>query len=182
MTEITQAMFDAARDGLRRSPIAAPKAIADLIWAFYRPVNRQRSHVLAILESAKQAVIKAPKRASAEELSMLVSGRVLARMNQIRNGTAKGRWVLGLADEREAIADFADFLVLAVLDDLWHGDRAQFSAKSGIGLIEDAVYFLMLEFSNKHHRQYQQLPTQKDDEEWTQSTPYTLPTSLFDPS
>lgn len=152
---MTEAMFDAARNQLKRSPIAAPKAIADLTWTFYRPVNRQRSHVLAILEAAKQAVIRAPKQASTEELSMLVAGRVLARMNQIRSGTAKGRWVLGLADEREAISEFADFLVLAVLDDLWHGDRSQFSAKSGIGLIEDAVYFLTLELSIKDYRQRQ---------------------------
>jgi hypothetical protein len=106
----------------------------------YRP---ERTNALKPLLLAKEVVQRSTS--SGEDLCVEVAGRIGAHMVQVRRTTAKGRWVISdQAAERQAIAEFASFVVYHLLDERFRGDKAQFSSKSGIGLIEDACYFLYL--------------------------------------
>lgn len=135
--------LDEARNALQ-SPLSIPKVITDLQWKFYRPINKKRAHVTAVLKEAVSAIISAPTNSSLDELSEFASARMFARMSQVRRGTASGRFVLNQQDERIAIQDLADCLILILLADRWNGNRYLFSSQRGWGLIEDTVYFLTL--------------------------------------
>ena len=128
-----------------RSPLAIPQELTRLVLCFYRPGQTwkaSRKNILAILSISAEAILKSP-RSSPEELVLIVAGRVLARMNQVRNGTAVGRWVLPKKqDEAQAVFDYAYFLVWHVLDSRFDGDTSIFASKQW-GLICDAIYAIM---------------------------------------
>lgn len=130
------------------SHLAVPQEITRLMRQFYRAdkmYNPSTTNVLKPLYLAKEVISKSDSASTGEELKQLVVGRLSAFMRQVRNNTALGRWVV--PDNRleiHAICEFADFIVFNLLEQRWNGSKAQFSSKNGIGLIEDAVYFLYI--------------------------------------
>lgn len=128
------------------SPLSLPLAIVRQYRQFYRAdkrYNPSRSNALKPLLTAIGVIRKSGS--DGEDLANEVAGAVLADMNQVHANTAKGRWVEPSRNvERSLIADFAGFMVYQVLGQKFRGDKSQFSSKSGIGLIEDACYFLYL--------------------------------------
>lgn len=125
------------------SAIAIPQTLMELQCNFYRPASRDRTNVLKPLMTATKVIRKS--RSEGTDLAMEVAGALTAQMRQIRAGTAKGRWVAkGLSEDILQVSRYADFLVHKVLSERFGGDKAQFSSKTGIGLIEDAVFYLYL--------------------------------------
>ena len=119
------------------SPIAIPQRIVQLYRAFYRATGPETTNVLKPLLLTKEVISKSSSKG--EELAQEVLGRISAHMKQVRDKTAKGRWVISdRAEEMQAIVEFANFMVFHVLGEKFNGDKASFSSKKGIGLIEDA--------------------------------------------
>jgi len=131
------------------SHIAVPLEICRLMRNFYRAqrtapkYSLTATNVLKPLYLAKEVICKS--QATNEELKELIIGRVFAFMRQVKANTAKGRWVIPKAElEIGAITEFADFLVFNLLNKKWHGNKSMFSQQAGIGLIEDAVFYLYI--------------------------------------
>jgi len=119
------------------SPIAIPQRIVQLYRAFYRATGPETTNVLKPLLLTKEVISKSSSKG--EELAQEVLGRISAHMKQVRGKTAKGRWVISdRAEEMQAVVEFANFMVFHVLGEKFNGDKASFSSKKGIGLIEDA--------------------------------------------
>ncbi len=122
------------------SPIAIPQRIVQLYREFYRAEKRynpETTNVLKPLLLTKEVISKSSSEG--EELAQEVLGRICAHMKQVRASSAKGRWVIGdRAEERQAIIEFASFMVFHVLQEKFNGDKSSFSSKKRIGLIEDA--------------------------------------------
>lgn len=126
------------------SPISIPIELVRLYRVFYRAEKRYKpdtTNALKPMLLAKEVI-----RASSStglDLELEVTGRLVAFMRQVRASTAKGRWVLpNASDEHHAIAQFSKFIVQQVLGGKFNGDKATFSSKRGIGLIEDACFYL----------------------------------------
>lgn len=128
------------------SPIAAPLEIVRQYRQFYRAskmYSPDRTNALKPLLLAKEVIQKS--RSQGEELAVEVAGRIAAHLAQVRRGTAKGRWVIpDPSAERQAISGFSNFMVHHILGERFGGDKAQFSSKRGIGIIEDACFYLYL--------------------------------------
>ena len=129
-----------------KSAIAAPLEIVRQYRQFYRAskmYSPERTNALKPLLLAKEVIQRSSS--TGEDLAVEVAGRIAAHLAQVRRGTAKGRWVISSQDaERQAISEFARFLVHHLLGERFRGDKSQFSSKTGIGLIEDACFFLYL--------------------------------------
>jgi hypothetical protein len=124
------------------SPLSVPQHLVDLYRAFYRAdkrFNASNTDVLKPIYRAKEVVLKAPRNTNPLELTQMVFGDLSNLMQQVRNGTAKGRYVIHQREwEQQAILAFADFFVSHLLMETFGGDRSKMASKSGIGLIEDA--------------------------------------------
>lgn len=121
------------------SPIAIPQRIVQLYRKFYRAekYNPDATNVLKPLLLTKEVISKSSSKG--EELAQEILGRISAHMKQVRARSAKGRWVIrDLAEERQAIIEFASFMVFHVLQEKFRNDKSSFSSKRRIGLIEDA--------------------------------------------
>jgi hypothetical protein len=124
------------------SPLSVPQHLVDLYRAFYRAekrFNATNTDVLKPIYRAKEVVLKAPRNTNPLELTQMVFGDLCNLMGQVRNGTAKGRYVIHQREwEQQAILAFADFFVNHLLMETFGGDRSKMASKTGIGLIEDA--------------------------------------------
>jgi hypothetical protein len=124
------------------SPLSVPQHLVDLYRAFYRAEKRfgaTNTDVLKPILRAKEVVLKAPRNTNSLELTQMILGDLCNLMQQIHNGTAKGRYVIHQREwEQQAILAFADFFVNHLLMETFGGDRSKMSSKTGIGLIEDA--------------------------------------------
>lgn len=135
------------------SPLSVPQHLVDLYRAFYRAekrFNATNTDVLKPILRAKEVVLKAPRNTNPLELTQMVFGDLCNLMQQIRNGTAKGRYVIHQREwEQQAILAFADFFVNYLLMETFCGDRSKMTSKTGIGLIEDACSALFRLEDNK---------------------------------
>jgi len=129
------------------SHLSVPLEICRLMRNFYRA--QRINHVLSVanvlkpLHLSKEVISKSSS--TGEELKELVTGRIAAFMRQVRANTAKGRWVIPKIElEIGAIDEFADFIVFHLLNERWKGDKSMFSQARGIGLVENAVFYLYL--------------------------------------
>jgi CRISPR type I-D-associated protein Csc3/Cas10d len=130
------------------SPIATPQAIVQMYRTFYRASTKYQVKMSDAIRPLRVAIDVVNRSSSkGEALAQEVTGSIAAKMRQIRAGTAQGRWVLSdKQDELAAVSQFSNFIVHNVLGQKFSGDKAQFSSRSGIGLIVDAcVYLYQLE-------------------------------------
>lgn len=129
-----------------KSDIAVPLEICRLMRQFYRADKMYKPSTTSTLKPlllAKDVVKKSPS--TGEELKELIVGRIVGFMKQVRGNTALGRWVIpSQTQEIDAITEFADFIVFNLLEQKWRGDKSQFSSNTGIGLIENAVFYLYI--------------------------------------
>jgi hypothetical protein len=120
------------------SEIAIPQHIVLLYRMFYRSAwrNTSRTNILKPLLLAKEVI--SSSSSVGEELVQEVHGKIAARMEQVRNSTAVGRWVIkDRIKESTAIRQFSEFIVFNVLGEKFNSDRSMFSSRK-ITLIEDA--------------------------------------------
>lgn len=120
------------------SEIAIPQHIVLLYRMFYRSTwsNTSRTNILKPLLLAKEVI--SFSSSVGEELVQEIHGRIAARMKQVRNSTAIGRWVIAdRIKESIAIRVFSEFIVFNVLGEKFNGDKSIFSSRK-ITLIEDA--------------------------------------------
>lgn len=130
------------------SGIAIPQAIVQMYRTFYRASTKYQVKTADAIRPLQVAIDVVNRSSSkGEALAQEVTGAIAAKMRQIRAGTAQGRWVLSdKQDELAAVSRFSNFIVHNVLGQKFSGDKAQFSSRSGIGLIVDAcVYLYQLE-------------------------------------
>jgi hypothetical protein len=136
------------------SPIAIPQEIVMLYRTFYRAAkqyNPERRNSIMPLLLASEVISQSQSKG--EDLSQEITGRIVAKMGQIYHGHAKGRWVVSdTATQAKLIKQFADFIVFHVLGERFNGDKASFSSKRGVGLIEDACYALYVLEQDKENR------------------------------
>lgn len=126
------------------SPISIPLEIVRLYREFYRTESRFKfgtTEALKPLLTAKEVIVKSSS--TGLDLELEIAGKIAALMRQIHAKTAKGRWVIAeKSKEQIAISKFAGFITNHVLNEKFKGDKAKFSSKNGIGLIEDACLYI----------------------------------------
>jgi len=135
------------------SPLAIPLELCHKMRAFYRAAKRynpEKANILKPLTIARDTIARS--QSSGENLAQEVLGAINARMTQVRNSTAKGRWVIYEREvERQVIKEFSDFIIWQLLGEKWNWDKSKFSAKD-FKLIEDAVWALYLLEQDKENQ------------------------------
>lgn len=121
-----------------------PERLVELYRAFYRAdKNYQPSTRKCIqpLYEANEIICCSDSTRTSEALRDAIAGRIAKLMRQIHNNTALGHWVLQDAEERQAILEFATYLVNEVFYGCFNGDLGRFAGKQR-GYLEGACEFL----------------------------------------
>lgn len=124
-----------------------PQKIVDLYRAFYRAESNYRPSarkcVQPLYDACEIICRSDPALRSPEMLIDMIAGHTAKLMQQIHAGHgALGKWVISdLAQERQAILQFATYLVKDVFYGSFNGDLGRFSGKQR-GYLEDTCEFL----------------------------------------
>lgn len=148
-----------------KSDIAIPQEIVRLYRHFYRAAkfyNPDKTNAIKPLLLAKEVITKSSS--TKEDLVQEIVGRIVARMNQVRGNNALGRYVVrNKVKEIDCIRRFADFIVYNVLEQKFSEDKSWFSSQKGIGLIEDACYYLYILEQEKENEKFKNEKASKED-------------------
>jgi CRISPR-associated protein Csc3 len=121
-----------------------PEQLVKLYRAFYR-ANRDYQpsarKCIQPLYEANEIICRSNSTHTPESLRDMIAGRVAKLMQQIHASTALGQWVLQGSEERQAILEFANYLVDEVFYESFNGDLGRFAGKQR-GYLEDACEFI----------------------------------------
>jgi len=143
------------------SPIHHPKKLVELYRRFYRAQYPSKgplrtNAILKPIAEAQKIILDADKSSCrGNTLVDHVAGGVASLMGRVHRSSAEGRWVFTgsqLAQERQAILDFAEYFVLNVFEDTFAGDRARLAGRQ-INLIRDTCEFLYRIEEDKENQQ-----------------------------
>ena len=121
-----------------------PERLVELYRTFYKAdknYNPSARKCIQPLYEANEIICASDSTRSADYLIDAIAGRIAKLMQQVHGNTALGRWILQGAEERQAILEFATYLVNEVFYGAFGGDLGRFAGKQR-GYLEDACEFL----------------------------------------
>lgn len=121
-----------------------PERLVELYRVFYKADKDYQPSARKCIQplyEANEIICRSDSSHTPVVLRYAIAGRVNKLMQQIHSNTALGRWVLQGAAERQAILEFADYLINEVFYGSFNGDLGRFAGKQR-GYLEDACEFI----------------------------------------
>jgi CRISPR-associated protein Csc3 len=153
--------FDSTTDRLHlkspeKSPMNHPQKLTDLYRRFYRAnkrYNPKANAVLKPIDVAAEVILKADSIVFADEtLVAAVASEVFKLMDRVRASRAEGfNQIFDREEERQAILDFARYLVVEVFENAFASDRARLAGRQ-LNLLRDTCEFLYRLEQDKENR------------------------------
>lgn len=132
-----------------------PERLVELYRTFYRADKDYQPSARKCIQplyEANEIICRSDSTRTTEVLRDAIAGRVAKLMQQIHASTALGRWVLQGAEERQAILDFANYLVNEVFYGTFSQDLGRFAGKQR-GYLEDACEFIYRRMQDEENAQ-----------------------------
>ncbi|BDA71403.1 hypothetical protein CAL7716_055690 [Calothrix sp. PCC 7716] len=131
---------------MSESQLNHPYKLTQLYRKFYRAnkrYNPKSNAVLKPIDVAAETILKAEMSIfSGETLIAAVAAEVFKLMDRVHSSTAEGRWMMSKREEeRQAVLDFARYLVVEVFEKSFAGDRARLAGRQ-LNLLRDTCEFL----------------------------------------
>lgn len=129
------------------SEINHPRRLVELYRKFYRAEFKPNSRASARgatkpFHLASQIIVNTDSTLKGQPLIDAIAARIMKLMQQCHGNTAEGYWVIADPSlERQAIIDFAEYLVVNVFEQSFNGDRARLQGRQ-LGYLEDACEFV----------------------------------------
>jgi CRISPR-associated protein Csc3 len=122
-----------------------PEQLVELYRTFYRADKDYQPSARKCIQplyEANEIICRSDSATrTPDALIDVIAGRIGKLMQQIHVSTALGRWVLQGTQERQAILEFATYLVNEVFYGSFNGDLGRFAGRQR-GYIEDACEFI----------------------------------------
>lgn len=122
-----------------------PEKIVELYSRFYLAKSKFQPSARGAIKPfclATQIIVNADPSLEGRGLVNAIAGRLAKLMQQCHSGTAEGYYViLDASQERQAILEFAEYLVYELFEKAFNGDRARLQGRQ-LGYLEDACEFI----------------------------------------
>lgn len=137
-----------------------PQRLVELYRAFYRADKAYQPSAKKCIQPLYEAcdiICRSDSSLrSPDMLSEMIAGRISKIMEQIHAGSGSlGRWIISDREqERQAILDFAQYLVVEVFYGSFNGDTGRFAGKQR-GYLEDTCEFIYRTMQDDENKQAQ---------------------------